>query len=86
MESYLGTGTFSQRTGRGLAKPSEETHCEGDVSLQGVSGGSCSECEREGEKHRRNVKWCSSHFSPVASLLLQHSTSIVAKTFKYKIQ
>ncbi len=66
-----------------FAKSSEETHCEGVVSLQGVFRWFLFWARRR----KTQEKWLSdapSHFSPVASLLLQHNASIVAKTFKYK--
>ncbi len=83
---YLGTGTFSQRTGRDLPNPLK-THCEGDVALQGVFRWFLFWARQRRRKTKE--KWLSDaplHFSPVASLLLQHITSIFTKTFKFKIQ
>ncbi len=86
LESYLGTGTFSQRTGRDLPNPVKRLIVRVMSHYRESSGGSCSEQDREGEKQEKWLSDAPSHFSPVASLLLQLSTSIFAKTFTYKIQ
>ncbi len=51
MESYLGSGTVSQRTGRDLPNPAKSLIVRVRSHYRESSGGSCSEQDREGEKH-----------------------------------
>ncbi len=46
MESYLGTGTFSQRTGRDLPNPVKRLIVRVMSHYRESSGGSCSEQEQ----------------------------------------